>query len=125
MSLAEALYVRLTAQLTETVYPLRLPEDATLPAVVYQQVSGPREYSHDGEAGPHRARWQMTAWGESYEDAKATAASVVTAVSAWDDDSGTYVERVVAFIENEIDLYDEAAQLYYVPVDAVVLFETD
>lgn len=121
----DALYARLTLMATsaDRVYPMRLPEDAALPALVYQQVSGPREYTHDGESGACRARWQITAWAASYEAAKNLAEEVVGALSAWDDTSGTNVERAVTFIANEIDLWDEAAQLYYVPIDAEVLWK--
>lgn len=127
MSMATGLYARLVAQATsaEKVYPLRLPEDPELPALTYQQIAGPREYSHDGEAGPHRLRWQITAWGETYEAAKELAEEVVLALSAWEDTSGVHVERCVAFIANEIDLFDEDAELFYVPIDAVILVEVE
>jgi hypothetical protein len=121
MAFVTGLYARLVAQVSsaKAVYPLRLPEDPELPAVVYQQVGGPRDYSHDGEAFTN-ARWQITTWAETYLEAKALAEEVVAALSAWDDTSGTYVARSVTFITNEIDLYDADAELFYVPVEAQV-----
>jgi hypothetical protein len=122
MSLATALYARLVAEGgAENVYPVRLPDNPELPALVYQNISGPREYSHDGEAGPHRTRWQVTAWGETYEDAKELAASAILAISAWEGTVSS--ERCVAFVANETDFFDDVAQLFYVPIDVVVLLE--
>ena len=122
--LALAVYTRLVAECdsAEKVYPTRLPEDVTLPALVYQQLTGPRDYTHSGEGTPHRTRWQVTAWAATYEEAKELAAEVVAALSAWTEMSETHVTDAVAFVANETDLYDPAAQLYYVPVDVTILF---
>lgn len=128
--IAEALYARLVAETTSAnhVFPMRIPDDdpATpieYPVLVYQQIAGPRGYSHDGGNGPHRFRWQITAWAETYGEARTLAEEVVAALSAWDDTSGTHVTRSVCFIRNEVDLYDAEARLYYVPIDAEVLVE--
>ena len=123
-ALALAVKTRLTEECgsADAVYPTRLPEDATLPALVYQQLTGPRDYTHSGEGAPHRTRWQVTCWAATYAAAKALAAEAVAALSAWTETSGTHVTDAVAFVGNETDLYDPAAQLYYVPVDVTILF---
>ena len=130
MSFQEALYAKLST-ITEAnhVFPLRIPDDdptnsVTYPVLVYEQVSGPREYTHSGTSGPHRARWQITAWGKTYDTTRALAEATVTAISAWDESGeGAKVTRSVCFIANEIDLYDADSRLFYVPIDAEVLIE--
>lgn len=55
------------------VYPLKLPQKPTLPAITYQRISGPHVHSHSGISGLARPRYQFTCWAEKYADAKATA----------------------------------------------------
>lgn len=102
-------------------YPVRIPEDATLPAVAYQQIGGQRGATHSGDSGPHRTRWQVTVWGASYSAAKELAATLVEGLNTWTDTSGTFVTDAVAFVEGEVDLFDEDSQLYYVPVEITML----
>jgi len=122
--LAKAIWARLTAECEDAagVYPVRLPDDADFPALVYQQITGPRSYTLTAEAGPHRTTWQITAWGETYSDAKTLAEAAVAALSAWIEESGDNVTDAVAFVASEFDLYDPASRLYYVPIDATILF---
>jgi len=124
VDLAKAIWTRLTAECdgAEGVYPLRLPDDATYPSLVYQQITGPRDYTLTAEAGPHRTTWQVTAWGATYSDAKTLAEEAVTALSAWVEESGDNVTDAVAFVASEFDLYDPASRLYYVPIDVTILF---
>lgn len=129
MGFQESLYAKLTT-ITEAehVFPLRIPDDdpddpITYPVLVYQQIAGPREYSHDGDSGPHRLRWQITAWGQTYDTVRELAEATILAVSGWDDADGAEVTRSVAFIANELDLYDTDARLFYVPIDVEVLVE--
>ena len=123
-NLAKAIWARLTAECddAEGVYPVRLPDDATYPALVYQQITGPRDYTLTAEAGSHRTTWQVTAWGESYDDAKTLAGAAADALSAWVDDSEEYVTDSVAWVASEFDLFDSVSRLYYVPIDATILF---
>lgn len=65
-----------TDLISTRLYPLVVPQDASLPAVAYQRISGPREHAHDGPSGLARARVQFTALGSTYAEAK----SVVTAL---------------------------------------------
>lgn len=124
IDLAKAIWARLTDQCAtaEGVYPLRLPDDADYPALVYQQLTGPRGYTLTGEAGPHRTTWQITAWGETYSDAKTLAGEAIAALSAWVEESGDNVTDAVAFVASEFDLFDPDSRLYYVPIDATILF---
>jgi len=63
------------------VYPLILPQNAGLPAVVVQRVSSVTDYVHEGASGLELGRFQFTAWAENYAAAKATAAAVIAALS--------------------------------------------
>lgn len=101
----------------QRVYPLSLPQNAVLPAVVVQRVSGLPDYTHDGDSGLEPGRFQFTSWAESYAAAKATALSVKAALSGYKGSMGT-VTVGASFIANELDLNDPDSNLRRVIVDA-------
>lgn len=124
-NLAKAVWARLSTECASAqgVYPIRLPAGADFPAVTYQQITGPKDYTHNGEAGPHRTTWQVTVWGDTYAEAKELADEAVAALSAWVETSGSNVTDAVAFVASEFDLYDKEAQKYYVPIDVTILYQ--
>jgi hypothetical protein len=58
------------------MYPQKLPQNPTLPALVYQRIDTRREHAHDGPDQLPRPRMQIAAWASS----SATAWDVVNAV---------------------------------------------
>ncbi len=48
------------------LYPLIAPQDAALPYMVFQQISGVRDYTMDGPSGYVDARYQITCWAATY-----------------------------------------------------------
>lgn len=60
------------------LYPNTLPQDATMPATVYQRVSTGTDYSHDGPLELQHARFQFSCWATD----PLTAMSVVSALGA-------------------------------------------
>ena len=48
------------------LYPLIAEEGAALPYIVYQQISGVRDYTLDGPSGYVDARYQITCWAGKY-----------------------------------------------------------
>ena len=99
------------------VYPLTLPQNAVLPAVVMQRVSSVPDYVHEGASGLELGRFQFTAWAENYAAAKATATAVIAALSGYKGLMGT-VEVGASFIANQIDQKDPESHLCAVITDA-------
>ena len=60
----------------QRMYPRRLPQGPTLPALDYQRVDTRRLHDFDGPDGLPRARVQVRAWGASVQSATDTAALV-------------------------------------------------
>jgi len=108
-------YAGLAALVGERIYPVRLPQTPTLPAVTYQRISGTTRYSHDGDSGLYSARWQFSCWAEHYMEAVAVGAQVKGAVHTWRNAHGQ-----PAFVENEVDDYEPATGVYHVMVDATI-----
>ncbi len=59
------------------VYPLNIPQEATLPAIAYQRISGRQDLTHDQpQRGLLRARIQVTITSTDYDDVKAVATAI-------------------------------------------------
>jgi hypothetical protein len=52
------------------IYPNIVPQKAPMPAVTYQQISGPRLHDMQGAVGMAKARYQINCWAESYAKSK-------------------------------------------------------
>lgn len=92
------------------IYPLLLPQAPVFPAITYQVISGPRDYTQDGADRVVTWRVQANCYGNDYAEAKALR-------DAFDKDiSGLYnrafgsppVVVQGCFIDNERDFYEEA-----------------
>jgi len=67
-------YSGLTALVSDRIYAFRIPQEATLPCVIFQRIDTPRELSHDSSGiGNELAhpRFQFDAYAETYASAKA------------------------------------------------------
>lgn len=88
------------------VYPLLLPQDATFPAVTYQQISRTQEHAYGVEAGVLSVRVQVDSWAESYAAARSLADEVAAALSRYNGTiNGVTVRDIV--LDNERELYEE------------------
>ncbi len=113
--IAQALAYRLmhctpvTDIVTTRVYPNVAQQGATMPFIVYQLISDVPAYSHQGEYGPRKARFQVTCFDTTYANAKIIRDGVRNVLSGWVDlgasngASGTYAV-FATFFENEGDI---------------------
>jgi len=82
VSLLTALRTYVLADATVTalagvrMYPRRLPQGPTLPAIAYQRIDTRREHDMDGPDGLPRARVQLSIWAASVAAAEELAAAV-------------------------------------------------
>jgi hypothetical protein len=91
--------------LVETrIYPLVVPQDATLPALAYQRISGPRDHAHDGPTGLARARVQLTYVASTYAAAKELAEAARAALDGFSGTMGT-VSVDSCSLDNEVDTW--------------------
>jgi hypothetical protein len=84
------------------VYPGRLPQNAPVPAVIVNEISGAPVYSSDGASPLNRSRLQVDAWASTYTDAKLLAREVKAALSGFVGTVGSTLFRF-ALIEDERD----------------------
>lgn len=119
MTLATELHQWLTihpatsALVGERVYPIRLPQKATLPAIAYSRVSSPPTRTHSGRGTLEHPRYQLDCWAATYLEAEALAAAVIQALDGqrWGN---------VSLAENEIDDADPETGLFRRIVDVTI-----
>lgn len=123
--LEEAIYSRLTAAsavtaITSTrIYPNKIPQEATLPAIGYQRVSARRVKAHAAPTGLARARVQVTCVARTYSEVKALATAVRKALEGV---MGTVGGATVqgSWLETDADEYGDAEGLHSVRQDFMV-----
>lgn len=109
-----------TALVGSRIYPVRAPEGAARPFLVFQRVAATRETAFGADPGLARARMQVTAWADRYATAKAVATAVRQALQRY---RGTLlgVEVLDVFVELDQDVPDDEVQLFGVLTDFSVI----
>jgi hypothetical protein len=129
--LEEALYDYLTndagvaALVGDRVYPVRAPENPTVPYIRWQRIGAQRFYTHDSFEDTDayvRARVQFTCIAVSPLQAIEVKEAVLLALSGYEGDmSGTLIGQSAA--ELELDTYDDQARLFAAIVDFQIMYE--
>ena len=107
--------------IADRIYPVKMPQNPTLPALTYRVISGMEHHNID-VAYP---RFQFNCWGESYSDAKALSVEVKEAFqrlkSPIGSTSGKHIVQGVVL--GEIDMtYDMDTALYGIFVDVRLIY---
>lgn len=103
------------------VYPVRLPQNPTLPAITYFRVSGQRVHASSGALGLSGPRMQIDCWATKYEDAHALAELVRKRIDGYRGPMGSETVQGV-FFESERDLYEPEPDQHRVSRDYFVWF---
>ena len=92
------------------IFPVRVPQGTAMPAITYEQLTGPREHTMDGPFGMAAPTWAITSWASSYGGARALADYVRLALDGYDSTVGT-VKVYVGMLENEVDVSEGSADI--------------
>lgn len=116
-----------TQIVADRIYSVQVDQGKTLPAITYQQISGPRTHNVSGPIGWVQSRYQITAWAKNYDDAVDLATEIRIAV---DGVSGTKASLVIdhIFVVDEGDvssLFAENTELdrYGKRIDVQIVFK--
>lgn len=121
MSLGAAIYSYLPDVLSteERIYPLHLPQNATLPAHVWQLVADDPVVTHSS-AQDHptystrryeQSRIQFSSWADSFDDAEAAAEELRTAITGYRGSWGSVqIESVIPVLS--LDDYEPETGKY-------------
>lgn len=91
---------------SDRVFPNKLPQTITLPAITLQRISTPRVLTHDtsGLTGTAHPRIQFDAWGATYASCKAVTDAIRAAINGYKGTMGAGATAVTvqgALIDDE------------------------
>lgn len=92
----------LTALVGARIYPLQLPQEPTLPAITYQQVSALPNLTHNNTVGWTIYRYQLDIYADTYLALIQAGEALKTAMRQWYWAN----QRYTAFQDNEQDDID-------------------
>lgn len=112
-------YAGLAALIGPRVFPLRVPQDAAMPAIAYQKISSPKTASHGGGSHLAQSRIQITIEADTYREVKSTADQVR---ACWDGFRGTVsgVRIDGALVQDDRDGWSDQHSAPVVRVDVMV-----
>lgn len=103
------------ALVSTRVWPSVLPQNPTLPAIVYQEARTNTRVMADGDSGGRESRFLLSAWATSYGVAKDCKAAVVAAINGV---AGSGIERIA--IDAMRDDYDPETKWYRQMIEIVI-----
>lgn len=120
----EDIQTYLTATLTGgvLVYPFTVPQGAAIPAVTYQTVSDPTTIDSLGPTDLIKGRFQITAVGRSFSDAKLLAVEIKNAIDGYADTMGD-VDVSLAYKDSHNGEHEEATNLFTVSQDFIIFYK--
>lgn len=114
-------YSGLTALVSTRIYPIIIPQNGSVPAVVYQTIDASYEpmngYSNDGCI---RTAMQIDAYDDDYPGVKAVADQIRAALMDWHQDTSPIIWRVTHIGEGDAP-FESDTKLFRVSFDFEVL----
>lgn len=107
--------------ISDRMYGVKLPQQPTLPAIVFFRVSGERIFDTDGETGLADGRFQFDCWDDNLRGARELAEAVRKRLSGYSGAAGGETVQG-AFLENDQDLYDSELDAHRVMMDYLVWY---
>lgn len=109
----------LAALVGTRVYPVQLPQGATLPAVTYQRIST-QVVQHRGSVAPSfsRPRFQLNCWASSYDGTVALRAAVRAAMGTLAQASSPRID--VALLADDRDVVEATPGRWVASLDYFV-----
>jgi len=110
----------MSAIVGDRVYPVRLPDEVILPALVYMKASCIRYASHGGPSKLASSRFQLDCYSADYLEAKRLA---LAAVAALHGKKGGDIQA--AFNDNETDGFSADDGIFRVTADILIWHRED
>lgn len=112
----------------DRIYPIHLPQEVTLPAVVYQRISTQRAgiHTHDQDAsGLSYTRIQFTVYAVKYADVKTAIYQLREALEGYKGTmgSGNTVTVGSSLMDTEADNYDPELGVYWAHIDFQISYQ--
>lgn len=103
--------VTVGALVSTRMYPNKLPQNPTMPAITYQYIGGDSVMSHDGASGLGNPIMQIDCWGSTYSEMDALFEAVRKRINgAKGTLSGVQTQGI--FLARRRDLYEYETKLH-------------
>ncbi len=103
----------LVAIQSKRIYPISLPQEPTLPATTYFQVSALPDQTHQAEIVFDRPRYQFDCYAATYLEAHSLTDALLDALLAWHSHESNYA----ALYDNQQDIPEPELSRYRVQID--------
>jgi hypothetical protein len=103
-------------------YPVRLAQGTALPAYTYQRIDAPREQAFGRRVLQTNPRYQFTAWGATFIDARAVAVQLRAALLLFTGESGNVKDLSLSDGPDDVD---PQTLTYWSIVDALMTVDGD
>ncbi|MDP9192299.1 MAG: DUF3168 domain-containing protein [Acidobacteriota bacterium] len=109
----------LSALIASRIYPKVLPQQPTMPAIVYQLIDNDREQVHRGQTTGTKARVQLTVWGNSEASVSAVKEQMRLAmIAAHGSVASVTIDGVTC--EGEVEGYEPDTMRHFIALDFFV-----
>lgn len=123
--IAQALYTKLkfdtalAARVGSRIYPVRVPQDATYPALSYFRASTHTFHAHHGASGIAAPLFQVSVWAKGTGGALVVEEIADLVRLALDGFKGFVAGETIhgIFLRNQHDFYEDDTEIYHRPMD--------
>ena len=112
----------LSMEVDSRIYPVLLPQRATLPAVTYTRLVTPRLHELDTTSLLPHPTFQFDCWAASYARAKDVAAQVFAALDMYRGAMGDYTVEA-SIVSTDRDAFDPETKIWHIIVDCEIWYE--
>lgn len=114
----------ITALVSTRIYPEWMPQEGTLPALVFSRISSPRRLDMEGSSGYMDVRMRVDCYASSYSAVKALADAVrVSLNNVTGTLGGESVQRVMLLDDRDLGDVDGDAVYRRVALDFMVVYQ--
>lgn len=101
------------------IYPLRLPDPHTLPAMTYQRISTVGRVAHDGALPDVESRFQFDIWSNRYGDGRSVFVALTNALLGFNAHMGD-IQVSIPSQPRALDDYETETGLYRVMTEFMI-----
>lgn len=111
---------KITSIIQDRLFPLAVPQDEDVPAIVYQQISSPRTLSVSGDSSANSTRIQLSVYADTFGKAKQIAQVLFDSLDTFRGKLGGRVKAAVLMADSRDD-YEPETGRYRCDVDFFIM----
>ena len=126
--IGEALFTRLSGYaplielVAQRIYPQRLPQESSLPAVSIFNLDKTPVHALQTDAGLKRAFYQVSVYAKKFSEAKAVAKQIRACLQDYSGTVAAVVIQKIIFVRQG-DSFDDTTETYHIPSDVEIWHE--